>query len=98
MVESVGNAPTSACLQGKCIACLPRPRLNAKCKMQNVECMETRRICRRTLCSAFCNLNSEQAALVLPQASGVLETLPHELVRDPFKWRIRNAKCRMVSV
>jgi hypothetical protein len=25
MVESVGNAPTSACLQGKCIACLPRP-------------------------------------------------------------------------
>ena len=26
MVESVGNAPTSACLQGKCIACLPRPR------------------------------------------------------------------------
>src|SRR4029077_9135826 len=26
LVESVGNAPTSACLQGKCIACLPRPR------------------------------------------------------------------------
>ncbi len=25
-VESVGNAPTSACWQGKCIACLPRPR------------------------------------------------------------------------
>ena len=25
MVESVGNAPTSTCLQGKCIACLPRP-------------------------------------------------------------------------
>lgn len=26
LVESVGNAPTLACLQGKCIACLPRPR------------------------------------------------------------------------
>ena len=25
MVESVGNAPTSTWLQGKCIACLPRP-------------------------------------------------------------------------
>jgi hypothetical protein len=25
LVESVGNAPTSTCLQGKCIACLPRP-------------------------------------------------------------------------
>ena len=25
-MESVGNAPTSACLQGKCIACLPRPQ------------------------------------------------------------------------
>src|SRR5262245_55650202 len=25
LVESVGNAPTSDCLQGKCIACLPRP-------------------------------------------------------------------------
>src|SRR5205085_1273761 len=28
LVESVGNAPTSACLQGKCIACLPRPHMN----------------------------------------------------------------------
>ena len=28
MVESVGNAPTSTCLQGKCIACLPRPHEN----------------------------------------------------------------------
>src|SRR5208283_4096621 len=28
LVESVGNAPTSTCLQGKCIACLPRPRKN----------------------------------------------------------------------
>ena len=26
LVESVGNAPTSACLQGKRIAYLPRPR------------------------------------------------------------------------
>lgn len=26
MVESAGNAPASACLQGRCIACLPRPR------------------------------------------------------------------------
>ena len=29
-VESVGNAPTSACLQSKCIACLPRPRINLR--------------------------------------------------------------------
>lgn len=29
MVESVGNAPTSACLQSRCIACLPRPRTMA---------------------------------------------------------------------
>ena len=28
MVESAGNAPASACLQGKCIACLPRPHEN----------------------------------------------------------------------
>ena len=26
LVESAGNAPASACLQGRCIACLPRPR------------------------------------------------------------------------
>ncbi len=26
LVESVGNAPTSTCLQGRCIACLPRPQ------------------------------------------------------------------------
>ena len=26
MVESVGSAPTSTCLQGRCITCLPRPR------------------------------------------------------------------------
>ena len=26
MVESAGNAPASACLQGKCITCLPRPQ------------------------------------------------------------------------
>jgi len=26
VVESAGNAPASACLQGRCIACLPRPR------------------------------------------------------------------------
>src|SRR5437667_12817563 len=26
LVESVGNAPTSACLQSRCIACLPRPQ------------------------------------------------------------------------
>ena len=26
LVESVGNAPTSTCLQSRCIACLPRPR------------------------------------------------------------------------
>ncbi len=25
VVESAGNAPASACLQGRCIACLPRP-------------------------------------------------------------------------
>jgi hypothetical protein len=25
-VESAGNAPASTCLQGKCIACLPRPQ------------------------------------------------------------------------
>jgi hypothetical protein len=25
LVEPAGNAPTSTCLQGKCIACLPRP-------------------------------------------------------------------------
>ncbi len=25
LVESAGNAPASPCLQGKCIACLPRP-------------------------------------------------------------------------
>ena len=53
MVESAGNAPASACLQGKCITCLPRPQ-----KQENW-----------------------QAALVLPQASGVLETLLHRLVR-----------------
>ena len=28
LVESAGNAPASACLQGKCIACLPRPQIN----------------------------------------------------------------------
>ena len=28
MVESAGNAPASACLQGRCIACLPRPHAN----------------------------------------------------------------------
>ena len=28
LVESAGNAPASACLQGKCIACLPRPQEN----------------------------------------------------------------------
>ena len=28
LVESVGNAPTLTCLQGKCIACLPRPLEN----------------------------------------------------------------------
>src|SRR6266850_7847818 len=26
LVEPVGNAPTSSCLQGKCITCLPRPQ------------------------------------------------------------------------
>lgn len=26
LVVSVGNAPRWSCLQGKCIACLPRPR------------------------------------------------------------------------
>lgn len=26
LVEPVGNAPTSTCLQGRCIACLPRPQ------------------------------------------------------------------------
>ncbi len=26
LVESAGNAPASPCLQGKCIACLPRPQ------------------------------------------------------------------------
>ena len=26
MVESAGNAPAWACLQGKCITCLPRPQ------------------------------------------------------------------------
>src|SRR6266542_3993690 len=26
LVESVGNAPTSTCLQSRCIACLPRPQ------------------------------------------------------------------------
>src|SRR5205814_9832352 len=25
LVESVGNAPTSTCLRGRCIPCLPRP-------------------------------------------------------------------------
>lgn len=30
MAESAGNAPASACLQGKCIACLPRPRKLAR--------------------------------------------------------------------
>jgi hypothetical protein len=28
MVESAGNAPALACLQSKCIACLPRPHEN----------------------------------------------------------------------
>ena len=27
LVESVGNAPTSTCLQSRCIACLPRPQM-----------------------------------------------------------------------
>ena len=26
LVESAGNAPTSTCLQGRCILCLPRPQ------------------------------------------------------------------------
>src|SRR6266550_302602 len=26
LVESVGNAPTSTCLQDRCIPCLPRPQ------------------------------------------------------------------------
>src|SRR5713101_2016422 len=28
LVESVGSAPTSTCLQGRCITCLPRPHEN----------------------------------------------------------------------
>ena len=30
LVESAGNAPAWACLQGRCIACLPRPRLASR--------------------------------------------------------------------
>src|SRR6266496_1178853 len=30
LVESVGNAPTSTCLQGRCIACLPRPPMASR--------------------------------------------------------------------
>ncbi len=67
MVESAGNAPTWACLQGKCISCLPRPRNG-----------------------------NWQAALVLPQASWVLETLLHELVRGFPECGIRNAECGIV--
>src|SRR5215472_9197206 len=37
MVESVGNAPTSACLQGKCIPCLPRPLLSVEFGVQSAE-------------------------------------------------------------
>ena len=51
MVESAGNAPASACLQGKRIACLPQPHENW------------------------------QAALVLPQAIGILEIRMRKLAR-----------------
>ena len=30
LVESAGNAPALACLQGKCIACLPRPQVEIR--------------------------------------------------------------------
>jgi hypothetical protein len=30
MVESVGSAPTSTCLQSRCITCLPRPQKNGR--------------------------------------------------------------------
>ena len=30
MVESVGSAPTSTCLQSRCITCLPRPHENGR--------------------------------------------------------------------
>ncbi len=71
MVESAGNAPASPCLQGKCIACLPRPHENW------------------------------QAALVLPQASWVLETRLHKLVRGLRELKIGAAAgscARMVAV
>ena len=57
LVESVGNVPTSTCLQGKCIACLPRPR-------KKFMILDLR-------------FTIWQAAVVLPHAREVLETLLH---------------------
>lgn len=41
----------------------------------------------RNLHSAFSIVRLKQAALVLPQAGWVLETLLHELVRGLLEWR-----------
>jgi hypothetical protein len=40
MVESVGSAPTSTCLQSRCITCLPRPHENGRpprCRPERTE-------------------------------------------------------------
>ena len=45
---------------------------------------------------AFFTLQSKQAALVLPQAGGILEILLHELVRGLSKWIFQSEKCIIV--
>ena len=56
MVESVGNAPTSTCLQGKCIACLPRPRKTGKPPWCCPRQAEFWRLCCTGWCAAYWKL------------------------------------------
>jgi hypothetical protein len=53
MVESAGNAPASACLQGKCITCLPRPLEIGRPPRCCPEQTEFWRLCRAGWRTAF---------------------------------------------
>ncbi len=54
LVESVGNAPTSTCLQGRCIACLPRPqRKTGKSPWCCPRQAEFWRLCRTGWCATY---------------------------------------------
>ena len=58
MVESAGNAPALACLQGKCIACLPRPHENGRpprCCPERTEFWRLGRASWRAACENRCD-------------------------------------------